>query len=239
MTKVQTRTSATPRLSRWTSFIRKRHSAPARGVSVLLVMALLTMTLALSYAMVRLNFTVERTHTNYQRLGDCRQAAYAGISAALRKMQQSSWSGVGVNLTGNLGSGLSYSVTFVSGDASLVPGSSDYGELPYRVTVTSTGTAADPANPSVSSVHRVEAIVRLIPRKLYDPPTNWSTLQNYTLYQWGAVAGDTLSLDLPVRVEGPIFAQNTVAIAPSYPTGDRRSAPFAGQIDEVAVLGET
>ncbi len=227
----------TSKTLRFRSASRNLRPTPARGVSILLVMALLTMTLALSYAMVRLNFTVERTHSNYQRLGDSRQAAYTGISAALRKMQQSSWSGVGVNLTGDLGGGMSYAVTFVSGDASLTTGSSNYNELPYRVTLVSTGTAADPANLSVSSTHRVQAIVRLIPRKLYDPPANWNTLQNYTLYQWGTGSGDTLSLDLPVRVEGPIFAQNAVAIAPSYPS-DNAGLPFAGQIDEVAVLGK-
>src|SRR5687768_5873227 len=83
-----------------------------RGISVLFVLALLSMTLALAYAMIRLNYTVEQTQSNYQRLGDSRQAAYAGISAALRKMQQNSWSGLGVDLTGDLGRGLSYRVTF-------------------------------------------------------------------------------------------------------------------------------
>jgi hypothetical protein len=214
-----------------------RASGIRRGVSTLLVMALLSMTLALAYAMVRLNFTVERTQTNYHRLGDSRQAAYAGLSAALRKMQQSGWSGVDVNLTGTLNVGLSYTVTFQTGDASLTSSSPDYSELPYRVTVTSTGTAADPTNPSVNSSYRVQAIVRLVPRKLNDPPANWNGLQNYTLYQWSSSTDATLSLDLPVQIKGSVFAQNEVLIGPTSPT-DGSPLPFAGQMDEVAILGK-
>lgn len=202
----------------------------------MLVLALLSMTLALSYALIRSDFTIQQTQTNYRRLGDSRQAAYAGLSIALRKMEQSSWAGVNSAMSGNVEPGLSYSVTFTTGDPSLLPTSPNYAEFPYRLTVTSTGTALDPINSAISSTHRVQAVVRLIPRKLYDPPSTWSGLQNYSLYQWSTLTGDELRLDLPARIDGPILSQNEVSLGPNYP-GDGDNLPFAGQIDDVAVLG--
>lgn len=207
-----------------------------RGVSILLVLALLSMTLALSYAMIRSDFTIQQTQTNYRRLGDSRQAAYAGLSIALRRIKQSGWAGVDSTLSGTLESGVSYAATFATGDASLVPTSPQYAEFPYRMTITSTGMAVDPTNTAISSTHRVEAVVRLIPRKLCDPPSTWSGLQNYSLYQWSAATGDELRLDFPVRIEGPILSQNQILLGPDYP-GDGDNLPFAGQVDDVAVIG--
>lgn len=217
------------------------HSPPRRfrrrGVSVLLVLALLAMTLALSYAMVRMDYNLERTQENYRQRGDARQAAYSGLSAALRRMQQSTWGGVGSTLAATFADGTSYSVTFTTGDSNLTSTSADYSDYPYRVTVTSTGTAITPGTAGTTSSHQVQAVARLVPRKLTDKPSTWSTLQDYTLYQWSSVSGDPLQLEPPCRVEGNVFAQNALSLASDYPPDDLE-LPSAGLIDEVTVLGK-
>src|SRR5262245_51475877 len=105
-----------------------------RGMSVLIVLGLLAITLAVSYAMMRTQSTNIQIHNNYQRRGDARQAAYAGLSMALRAMQQNNWAGVTSTLSRNVGEGTSCYVTYETGDAALLPGSASYAEWPYRVT---------------------------------------------------------------------------------------------------------
>lgn len=206
-----------------------------KGVTVLIVLALLSITLALSYAMMRSQFTSAQIQLNYQRRSDARLAAYAGISLALRKMQESNWAGVTVPLAKDLGGGQSFVVRFETGDSSLQPTDPYYAEYPYRVTMTSTGTVTDPVTSVVTSTHTVRSTVQFVRRALSEPPGSWSGLQNYTLYQWGRGPDDLVELDLPVRIEGPLFAQNEIKLGVNYP-GDGDDVPFAGQIDEVVVF---
>ena len=212
-----------------------RRRAPA-GITILIVLGLLAVTLAMSFAMMQTEVTHEQLQHNFDRNLDARQAAQAGISAALRKMHQSDWEGLGVDLTGDLGGEMSYAVTFATGDPRLLPTDSDYADYPYRVTLTSTGTVEDPADPDIQSTHTIQVIVQLVPRKMPDPPSTWKNLQSYTVYQWKTGSSDEVELELPVRVEGPVCFQNEIDLCGSYPH-DADDKAFAGSIDEVALFG--
>src|SRR5688500_1324140 len=119
-----------------------------RGMAVVLVLGLLALTLTLSYAMLRLEYQVEQSQTNISGHDRARLAAVAGISVALRRMHDGTWAGVDTTLNGNLGTGVSYSVNFTTGDPALTSSHTDYGEYPYRVSVSSVGFAVDPAQPN-------------------------------------------------------------------------------------------
>ena len=201
-----------------------------RGISIVFVLALLAIAMGISYTMLRTQATTLQINTNVMRRDLSRQAAYTGISAALRKMHDSSWAGVGVNLTGTVSATETYEVTFTTGDTSLSPGDADWQEYPYRVTLVSTGTAADQVNASFRTTHRVRAVVQLVRRQLSDDPVLWSGLQNHTIYQW---ANQTVAVELPVRIEGPVHLQGPLSLFNDYPY---KSIPFHGKIDEVAIF---
>ena len=212
-----------------------RHRA-RHGVTIVIVLALLSVTLALSYAMMRTQVTHDRLQWNFNRSLDAVQAAQAGLSVGLRKMHQSDWEGVGVDATGELGLGMAYRVIFETGDASLETSDPDYSDYAYRVTVTSTGTATDSADPTITSTHKLRAVVQLVPRKMSDAPSNWSHMQDYTVYQWATGRWHEVDLELPMRIEGPVCFQNEIELCEDYP-GDADDRPFSGTIDEVAIFG--
>src|SRR5438552_3178588 len=69
-----------------------------RGVSLLLVLGLVAIALATSYALLRTQATSMQLQGNAGRQVDARQAAFAGLSAALRRMHEPDWGGVAVPL---------------------------------------------------------------------------------------------------------------------------------------------
>lgn len=185
-----------------------------RGMAVLLVLGLLAVTLAVSYAALRTQGTTSNTARNAARSLDARLAAESGLAAAMHKISDSSWQGVDVNLTGDVTDDSWYEVTFVTGDTALQPTDLNYAEFPYRLTITSTGYAEDPANPDVRSIHRVRSVVQLARKSLTPNPGNWSTLTSYTMYQW---ANRTIQVQEPVRVSGPSFILGTLYLSAEYP----------------------
>src|SRR5262245_40477564 len=97
--------------------IAKRSAQSTRGgISVVVVLAILAVTLASSYAIMRSQFVSNRIQQNSNRYGLARQAAMIGLSAAMRAMEQSGWTGVNTTLAGTLNSQDSYSATFTAGD---------------------------------------------------------------------------------------------------------------------------
>ncbi|MBW3598542.1 MAG: hypothetical protein KY475_14880 [Planctomycetes bacterium] len=186
---------------------RRTHSfRRRRGVAVVLVLGLLGVTLAVFYAMTRTHVASLEIQENFDRRGGARQAALAGMAAALRRLHDADWAeagGADLALSGGLGDGLSYQATYATGDASLTAGDPDYAEYPFRLTITSTGYAIDPSNPSVRSEHTVETVVQLVRRAMPDEPAAWKSLRddNYTLYQW---ADQENEVRYPVRIEGPV-----------------------------------
>lgn len=184
-----------------------------RGMAVLLVLMLLAMTLGLSYAMVRSQNTASAIERNADRRALAREAAMAGMAAALRSMHRNTWTGVDSTLTGNLTSWESYSVKFVAGDDRLSATNADYKYLPYRVTVTSVGTSRDPGDSTQTSTHTLQSVLQLVPMAVAATPTGWSTATAHTLFQY---APGTFSVCVPFRVEGPVFCNATSMALESF-----------------------
>ncbi len=203
---------------------------PRDGMALVLVLGVVTFALAIAYVAMRTQSTASRVQQNAGRQALARQAANAGISAALRAMHSNSWQGVDTTLTGQLNADDTYEVKFVTGDPSLTASDPDWHDYPYRVTLRSTGYARDPANPTVRAVHRTRAVVQLVPRKLSPPPASWASLQNYTIDQW---ANRAVDIEMPFRAEGPVMLQGPLSMFSDYPYV---SKPFDGDIDEVAVF---
>jgi hypothetical protein len=199
-----------------------------RGISMIVVLGLIAVTLATSYALMRGEFYAVKVQQNSNRQGLARQAAIAGISVAMQKMGLSTWAGVGTTLSGNLSSQDSYSVTFVAGDDSLTSSSSNYAEYPYRVTLLSTGTSIDPSNSQSKATHKVRAVVRLIPRKLTTGPADLATIVNYTWYQ---TQNDTFQFQVPLHVQGKVRVQGEVDLGGDYQWSNNAQDQYLDDLD--------
>ena len=112
-------------------------------------------------------------------------------------------------MNGSLNSTDTFLVTYTTGDPRL--SASDTNQ-PYRVTLLSTGYSADPEQTQAVAIYRVRAVVRLIPRKLADEPTDWPTVTattrsnkpNYTVYQW---TPGYFTMNVPAQIQGPVRVQ--------------------------------
>lgn len=196
-----------------------------RGVAALVVLLLIAVTLALSYAMVRSQGTAALLADNTLLAAQARQAALSGMAVAMMTLHNSTrWNGADTTLVQNLSGSERFEVRFETGDASLGAGSADYGDWPYRVTVVSTGFARDPSDSARQVSHQVRSTVRLVPRQLAPEPANWqSDVLNYTLYQW---ASGTVSIDPPARVEGRVRLQGTLHLGCNYAWPDTARATY-------------
>ena len=181
-----------------------------RGISVVIVLAMVAIAMATSYSLMRTQFSAVRIQQNSNRHALARQAAMVGLSVAIRKMEVSGWGGVNTTITGSLNTQDSYSVTYTAGDDSLTSGSANYAEYPYRVTLISTGTSTDSGSSPSRATHKVRAVVRLIPRKLASAPSDLATIDNYTWYQ---SHNDTFQFQSPLHVQGKVRVQGEVELA--------------------------
>jgi hypothetical protein len=185
-----------------------------RGVAVLLVLGMLAMTLALSYASLRGQATVAQLAENLGRGESARMAAESGIYDALRAMSESNWPGVGTAMTGDVTDSSWYEVSFTTGDAQLTPADPSYGEFAYRVTITSTGYANDPSQPTVRAIHKIDAVVQLARRTILPEPAGWTALTDYTVHQWG---NRDITVQEPVRVNGQASILGRMLLSEEYP----------------------
>ena len=212
---------------------QRRGRLERRGMAVVVVIGLMAITLALSYSMLRTQVTCIQIQSNSLRRSKSQLAAMAGIQAALRIMSQPDWTGVGESLYGDVSDTDSYYVTVETGDPSLVPSHPDYAEYPYRVTLISTGTAHDPVDSGQRSIHRLRVVVQLVRRRLADPPSSWSAVMPYTVYQWSKRHVD---FELPARIEGPCYLQGRLWLAQHYPNGDAREE-YLGDLELMRAAG--
>src|SRR3954453_17646468 len=90
-----------------------------RGFAVVLVLGLLAITLAISYATLHGQGTTTQLAQNNSRAIDARVAAQSGLAAALRKISENAWNGVDVPISANITNHSWYQVTFTTGDAKL------------------------------------------------------------------------------------------------------------------------
>src|SRR5215211_447871 len=87
-----------------------------RGVTILVVLTLISITLAISYGLLRSQMTSIQIQANSSRRDLAQQAAMTGLSIGLRRMSQSDWVGVDTTLSGSLSATESYQITFSTGD---------------------------------------------------------------------------------------------------------------------------
>src|SRR5262245_24542794 len=69
-----------------------------RGIAVVMVLGLLAITIAVSYATLRGQGTTTQLARNNSRALDARAASRSGIAAAIRKMSENSWGGISSTL---------------------------------------------------------------------------------------------------------------------------------------------
>jgi hypothetical protein len=211
-----------------------RRGVRRRGMTIVVVLGLIAMTLALSYAMMRSQVTSAQIQENLGRRVDARQAAMAGLWAALRRMNESTWTGVGTSFSAQLNAFDSFTATWETGDASLSPSSPEYAEYPFRVTIESTGFAADPANPASKATHKVRAVAQLARRRMASPVSNWSLLQYCTVTQW---SGNSVAIEIPVRAEGPLCFMGPVQLCTDYPNSTNPRKKYLGDLERMRAAG--
>lgn len=197
------------------SRLRRMISRP--GMAVMMVLLLLSLTLALSYAMLRTQTQVELLQNNFDRRLSARLAAQAGMAKALQAMNEADWEGVTSSVTGALDSQTNYSASYATGDRSLTTDSADYAEYPFRVTVTSTGTAVDQDNSAITATYTVQAVVQLIRKRFYSAPAGWSGLQNYTVMQWNSSRSSVVQT--PMQITGNVYYRAIPTLFANYPVG--------------------
>lgn len=213
----------------------KRRTPPRRkGIAALFVLGLLAMALAISYAMLRTQSVSQKITNNTSRTLDARAAAMAGMSHALRRIHDADWAGVDVGLSETLSSLEGFNVVFETGDASLTTSDPEYGEYPFRLTITSTGYAIDPGNSSIRAEHQVSAVVQLVRREFYSQPSGWTALQQYTLYQWDHIAS---WVQFPVQVDGPSLFREELNLAWQYPEVDEARERYLSDLEQMRVAG--
>ncbi len=209
-----------------------------RAMATLVVLLLISITLAISYSLLRSQSTADAVQRNCNLGQEARLAAMAGINAGLKRMHvwdkndaSRCWTGVGTTLTQPVSSTARFEVRFATGDPSLTTDDpwltssrptlrsdrDDTEEFPYRVTLFATGIAVDPGDRSREVKHQVRAVVRLVPRALesnkpagFDRITNGVGGDRYTLCQ--SSPGD-FRINVPFRVQGRVRAQGSMKLA--------------------------
>ncbi len=201
---------------------------------MIVVLSLIAVTLAASYAIMRSQVAAVRIQQNSNRQNLARQAAMVGLSVAIRTMEQSNWAGVNSTISGTLNSQDNYSATYTAGDDSLTSAISSYAEYAYRVTIISTGTSVDSSNSQSKATHKVRAVMRLLPRKLSSSPSDLATIFNYTWYQ---TQNDTFSFLIPLQVQGKVRVQGTVTLGSDYQWTSSMSDDYFDDLDNMRTKG--
>ena len=218
-----------------TKQMRHRISKVRRGVALVLVLGLLAMTLALSYATLRGQATAARLAENTGRADEARMAAESGIAAALRKIGEPTWAGVDVPLTSPVTTDSWYDVTITTGDPGLTPASPDYANYPYRLTILATGYAQDPSDLNVRSIYRIRTVVELARRKLSAVPAGWTALEPNTVYQW---ANRDVYTQFPVRISGQSTLTGRLNLSSEYPPENNQRELYLGDLNALRLAGK-
>ncbi|MGB9689950.1 hypothetical protein [Thermogutta sp.] len=199
-------------------YLTKRRSQ--RGGFILLVVLLTVVgAMALGYSALCVMSVHYRIVRNGQLRAKAETAAESGLSIAFAKMFSSSWPGVGTVVAGSCAPNEAFEVTYLAGDATLQAADPDYVRYPYRVTLKAKGSAWLPGESNYPSVCEKTWVVELVPRALAPEPSDWNTIQKYTIYQTGY---DINRFNIPCQIDGPVRFQAVVRIAPDYPSNNPR-----------------
>lgn len=197
--------------------MRARNKKQARrGMAIVVVLGLLAVTMALSYALLRTQGIDHQLERNAFRTGDAEAAAQVGMAVALRKMHDGTWGGADSTFAGQVaGNSLQgYTVTYSTGDSSLTAASADYNEYPYRVTIVVNGYAIDPVTSASRSDYAIKAVAQLVRRKLNNNSVSDSTLDSYSFYQ---TSNNAVRIHHPMRLEGNVWLQGQLTYCDQYP----------------------
>ncbi len=187
----------------------QRH-APPRGFSVIAVLAILSVAVVTTYAMLRAEVMSVQLSRNTDRAAAARQAAQTGLTMAILRMHKTSeWGGVSSTYSQSLNATESFTATYTVGDPNLTTAALDWEDYPYRVTVDVKGFALDTMFSSNVAVANIRAVVRLVPVAMPAELTNWSTVLQHTIYQ---VSVQGVNIELPCRIEGPVRLQGPLSI---------------------------
>jgi hypothetical protein len=208
-----------------------------RGMAVVMVLGLLAITLAISYATLRGQGTTSQLARNSTRALDARVAAQSGLAAAVRKISENSWGGVDTQINSNVTNHSWYQVSFTTGDAKLVSTDPQYGEYPFRVTIDSVGYAADPLNAAVRAQHKSRCVVQLVRKKLLSEPAIWPTLTNNTVYQYSS---QDAFVQFPVRIAGAATLHGRLRFCTEYPNHTASRDQYLSDLNlrRIAGLGD-
>jgi hypothetical protein len=166
---------------------------------VLVVLALVSIALGVTYALLRSQSAMTHIPKNAIFRSSARQAAVSGLAIGMRTMSRSTWSGANSTITGTLDGQSSYTVTFSPGDPTLA--ATDINQA-FRVTLASTGVTINPDVSSQPVSFRARAVMRLAPKQLNTEPMNWPTLLQYTVAQIGS--SPQFFIDPPAQVQGTV-----------------------------------
>jgi hypothetical protein len=213
------------------------HKRP-RGIAVVMVLGLLAMTLAISYATLRGQGTTSQLARNNGRALDARAAAQSGLAAAVRKISENAWGGIDSTLRSNVTGNSWYEVAFETGDTKLLSGDLLYSEWPFRVTITATGYASDPLNANVRSEHKSKCVLQLVRKQLGAEPANWATMTGNTIYQYRS--NKDAEVQFPVRINGSATLLGKLQFASDYPNNSTALNQYAGDLNlrRLAGLGD-
>ena len=179
---------------------------------MLIVLLLISTVMSAAYAVLHSQLTNLEIQENSARRHDARQAAAAGIAAALQKMHRSSWEGIDAPIEGSLDENTTYVVRLSTGDPRVSSTHPEFGLSPYRVTLVSTGTCHDPLRDG-RATHRIRVVAQLVPRNLGEGPVGWTSATTYTVYQ---LDSEDVFLELPLRIEGPVKLRGRLHFGEEY-----------------------
>ncbi len=200
------------------------------GMAVLVVLAFITITVAVSYALVRSQFTAVTIEQNSDAIQRAQDAAWAGASHALRQLHSADWGGTGSSETVHLTSAVQFTVVYRAGDETLPIDDTSY---PYRVTVNVTGRVVS-TDGSPDTTYPILLVVQLVPRQLSGEPAAWKSMTQRSLTQWNA--SRTTKIDIPARIEGPVALQGELRLFDGYPAGTNPPVAYANDLKRMAMV---
>jgi len=209
-----------PSVGHWARNTPMCHSRRGREGFILLIVLLgIISAMALTYVVASTSYLSVRKVRNAQLRNSAKAAAETGLSVGLSRMCSSSWGGIGSRITGSCGENRGFEVSYEHGDPAVGPESPEWADLPYRVTIRAVGKAWHPGESDRPSVYQKSWVVQLVPRAVAAEPSDWFNIMGYTFYQ---TAITDSWVNIPSQIIGKCRFQDTLAVAPNYPTKDPR-----------------
>lgn len=196
---------------------------------------MISMAMALSFAMLRTEGTSVSIGANQLRHARARLAAETGLLLGLEKMHQASqWGGASSTFTHVLSNTDSVVVSYLPGDPKLTAADPDWEKYAYRVTIHAQGISLDVLHPGANSTEDLDMVVELVPVQLTAEPTDWANFAPFTLYQG---KNKTVQIELATRIEGPVRLQGDLTIADKAPTSTAPRDQYLVDLEAMRVAG--